>query len=88
MGYILQILLSRHLNPVLATGAFILPTSVYFLLKVYCELQTLLFSFLFMSDELAITGRLTERIDSLIMLHEAFEKIVSTQFNLRCVLKI
>jgi DnaJ family protein C protein 11 len=30
---IIPILLSRHLNPVFATGAFILPTSVYFLLK-------------------------------------------------------
>ncbi|XP_059440949.1 chaperone protein dnaJ 13-like [Corylus avellana] len=32
---IIPILLSRHLNPVLATGAFILPTSVYFLLKKF-----------------------------------------------------
>lgn len=32
---IIPILLSRHLNPVFATGAFILPTSVYFLLKKF-----------------------------------------------------
>ncbi|XP_052211532.1 chaperone protein dnaJ 13 isoform X2 [Diospyros lotus] len=30
---IIPILLSRHLNPVTATGAFIIPTSIYFLLK-------------------------------------------------------
>lgn len=29
-----QILLTRHLNPVFATGALVIPTSVYFLLKV------------------------------------------------------
>ncbi|KAB1217015.1 Chaperone protein dnaJ 13 [Morella rubra] len=32
---IIPILLSTHLNPVFATGAFILPTSVYFLLKKF-----------------------------------------------------
>ncbi|KAM4085666.1 hypothetical protein ACJW30_10G044200 [Castanea mollissima] len=32
---IIPILLSRHLNPVFATGAFILPTSLYFVLKKF-----------------------------------------------------
>ncbi|XP_022758725.1 chaperone protein dnaJ 13 isoform X1 [Durio zibethinus] len=32
---IIPILLSRHLNPVLATGAFIVPTSIYFILKKF-----------------------------------------------------
>jgi DnaJ family protein C protein 11 len=27
-------LLSRHLNPVFAIGAFVIPTTLYFLLKV------------------------------------------------------
>uniref|UniRef100_A0A6N2K5J4 J domain-containing protein n=1 Tax=Salix viminalis TaxID=40686 RepID=A0A6N2K5J4_SALVM len=31
----IQILLSRHLNPVFATGAFVIPTSLYFLLKKF-----------------------------------------------------
>ncbi|XP_011001497.1 PREDICTED: chaperone protein dnaJ 13-like [Populus euphratica] len=32
---IIPILLSRHLNPVFATGAFVIPTSLYFLLKKF-----------------------------------------------------
>lgn len=32
---IIPILLSRHLNPVVATGAFAIPTSLYFLLKTF-----------------------------------------------------
>lgn len=32
---IIPILLSRHLNPVIATGAFAIPTSLYFLLKTF-----------------------------------------------------
>ncbi|XP_017973537.1 PREDICTED: chaperone protein dnaJ 13 [Theobroma cacao] len=32
---IIPILLSRHLNPVLATGAFVVPTSIYFILKKF-----------------------------------------------------
>lgn len=31
----MQILISRHLNPIFAAGAFIFPTSAYFLLKVF-----------------------------------------------------
>ncbi|XP_021901746.1 chaperone protein dnaJ 13 isoform X2 [Carica papaya] len=31
----IQILLSRHLNPLFATGAFVIPTSIYFLLKKF-----------------------------------------------------
>lgn len=33
--FIVPILLSRHLSPVFASGAFIIPTSLYFLLKNY-----------------------------------------------------
>ncbi|KAH8521282.1 hypothetical protein H0E87_002363 [Populus deltoides] len=32
---IIPMLLSRHLNPVFATGAFVIPTSLYFLLKKF-----------------------------------------------------
>ncbi|CAK9181936.1 unnamed protein product [Ilex paraguariensis] len=32
---IVPILLSRHLNPVFATGAFVIPTSLYFVLKTF-----------------------------------------------------
>ncbi|XP_021901747.1 chaperone protein dnaJ 13 isoform X3 [Carica papaya] len=32
---IVPILLSRHLNPLFATGAFVIPTSIYFLLKKF-----------------------------------------------------
>ncbi|KAA3469076.1 DnaJ subfamily C member 11 [Gossypium australe] len=31
-----NILLSRHFNYVLATGAFVIPTSIYFILKRDC----------------------------------------------------
>lgn len=37
----MQILLSRHLDPVFAAGAFIIPTSVYFVLKVSTDILTL-----------------------------------------------
>ncbi|KAJ1416007.1 DnaJ-like protein C11, C-terminal [Sesbania bispinosa] len=33
MNNFLQILLTRHLNPLFATGAFVVPASVYFVLK-------------------------------------------------------
>lgn len=33
--YFMQILISRGLNPLFAAGAFIFPTSAYFLLKVF-----------------------------------------------------
>ncbi|KAL3499580.1 hypothetical protein ACH5RR_038673 [Cinchona calisaya] len=32
---IVPVLLSRHLNPIFASGAFIIPTSLYFLVKTY-----------------------------------------------------
>ena len=66
MGYILQILLSRHLNPVFATGAFILPTSLYFVLKViaYCKLFTV---FLFIHAK-----RISEKMRLLIILYKAY----------------
>jgi len=37
MDCLVQMLLSRHLNPVFATGAFVIPTSLYFLLKVITD---------------------------------------------------
>jgi hypothetical protein len=43
MDCLVQMLLSRHLNPVFATGAFVIPTSLYFLLKVITD-ATLKFS--------------------------------------------